>query len=84
MKKLGLAVAAVTIAATAIASIPVGAANYNEKVLKHTPTIDGQIDAAYLESFYIEHEWPSDRDSRSLLGMENLRLPICVDANGNK
>ena len=85
MKKLGLAVAAVTIAATAIASIPVGAANYNEKVLKHTPTIDGQIDAAYLESFYIEHEWPSDRDSDHYWGNGKFEFTdLQLDANGNK
>ena len=63
MKKLGLTVAAATLAAMTIASIPISAANYNENALKYTPVIDGQIDAAYLESFYIEHEWPSDRDS---------------------
>lgn len=63
MKKLGLTVAAATLAGMTIASIPISAANYNENALKYTPVIDGQIDAAYLESFYIEHEWPSDRDS---------------------
>lgn len=63
MKKLGLTVAAATLATMTIASIPISAANYNENALKYTPVIDGQIDAAYLESFYIEHEWPSDRDS---------------------
>ena len=63
MKKLGLTVAAATVATMTLASIPISAANYNENALKYTPVIDGQIDAAYLESFYIEHEWPSDRDS---------------------
>ena len=55
MKKLGFTVAAATLAGMTIASIPISAANYNENALKYTPVIDGQIDAAYLESFYIEH-----------------------------
>ena len=85
MKRISLALAAVTIAATTIVSIPVGAANYNEKVLKHTPTIDGQIDAAYLESFYIEHEWPTNRDSDHYWGSGKFAFTdLALDENGNK
>lgn len=61
MKKFGIAIAALTVAATTLAAIPASAANHNESVLKATPNIDGQIDAAYLESFYIEHEWNPER-----------------------
>ena len=39
MKKISLALAAVTLAATTVVSMPVGAANHNEKVLKHSPVI---------------------------------------------
>ena len=85
MKKLGLTVAAATLAAMTIASIPISAANYNENALKYTPVIDGQIDAAYLESFYIEHEWPSDRDSDHYWGNGKFAFTdLELDSNGNK
>ena len=85
MKKISLALAAVTIAATTVVSIPVDAANYNDAVLKHTPVIDGQIDAAYLESFYIEHEWPSERDSDHYWGNGKFAFTdLELDSNGNK
>ena len=85
MKKISLALAAVTLAATTVVSMPVGAANHNEKVLKHSPVIDGQIDAAYLESFYIEHEWPSERDSDHYWGNGKFAFTdLELDSNGNK
>ena len=85
MKKMGLTVAAATVAAMTIASIPVSAANYNENALKYTPVIDGKIDAAYMESFYIEHEWPSDRDSDHYWGNGKFEFTdLQLDANGNK
>ena len=83
MKKLGLAVAAATVAAMTIASIPIGAANYNENVLKYTPVIDGKIDAAYMESFYIEHEWSSDKNSDNFWGSGKFAFTdLELDSNG--
>ena len=85
MKKLGLTVAAAILAAMTIVSIPISAANYNENALKYTPVIDGQIDAAYLESFYIEHEWPSERDSDHYWGNGKFAFTdLELDSNGNK
>lgn len=50
-------------AITALSSvIPCSAATFNDKVLKWTPSIDGKIDAAYLQSYYIEHEFETDAE----------------------
>ncbi len=85
MKKIGLAFAAATVAAMTVASFPISAANYNENVLKYTPVIDGKIDAAYMESFYIEHEWPSDRNSDNYWGNGKFAFTdLELDASGNK
>ena len=42
--------------------ITLSAASFNNKVLKWTPVIDRKIDAAYLQSYYIEHEFKTDSD----------------------
>ena len=65
MKKSLCRCAAVIFAAaiTALSSvIPCSAATFNDKVLKWTPSIDGKIDAAYLQSYYIEHEFETDAE----------------------
>lgn len=56
MKKLAVLASAAMLAAS-LAVLPSHAAEINEKVLKHTPVIDGKIDAAYIQSYHIEHEW---------------------------
>lgn len=56
MKKLAT-LASAAILAVSLAAVPSFAAETNEKVLKHTPVIDGKIDAAYMQSYQIEHEW---------------------------
>ena len=42
--------------------ITLSAASFNNKVLKWTPVIDRKIEAAYLQSYYIEHEFKTDSD----------------------
>ena len=56
MKKLAVLASAAMLAAS-LTAVPSLAAETNEKVLKHTPVIDGKIDAAYMQSYQIEHEW---------------------------
>lgn len=68
MKKIIAMISAVLIAATAFAAVPANAAVVNEAVLKYTPTLDGRLDAAYLQSLYINHEWPAERSSANYWG----------------
>ena len=84
MKKVGMAIAALIVAATTLTAIPASAANHNENVLKATPNIDGQIDAAYLESFYIEHEWKSERNSENFWANGKFEFDYEKDEKGNK
>lgn len=84
MKKIGIAIAALTVAATTLAAIPASAANHNESVLKATPNIDGQIDAAYLESFYIEHEWNPERNSENFWANGKFEFDYEKDEKGDK
>lgn len=57
------AVAISAVAIMALSSIiTCSAAPFNDKVLKWTPNIDGKIDAAYLQSYYIEHEFETDAE----------------------
>ena len=58
MKKSALLTAAVVTAS--LFAVNISAAEHNEKVLKHTPVIDGKIDAAYMQSYHIDHEWKED------------------------
>lgn len=84
MKKIGIAIAALTVAATTLAAIPASAVNHNENVLKYTPNIDGQIDAAYLESFYIEHEWNPEHNSDNFWANGKFEFDYEKDDKGNK
>lgn len=56
MKKHAILASATALAAL-LTAVPSFASETNEKVLKHTPVIDGKIDAAYMQSYYIDHEW---------------------------
>ena len=67
MKKFSLFMAAV-LASAALVAIPSNAAVNGEGVLKYTPVIDGKIDAAYMQSANITHDFPTERNSSNYWG----------------
>lgn len=69
MKKIVCAVMAALLAALTFAAIPAGAmSTTNDAILKYTPTIDGKLDAAYLESYYSTHNFDGERTSDNFWG----------------
>lgn len=67
MKKFSLFMAAV-LASAALVAIPSNAAVNGDGVLKYTPVIDGKIDAAYMQSANVTHDFPAERDSSNYWG----------------
>lgn len=83
MKKFSLFMAAV-LASAAVVSIPSNAAVNGEGILKYTPVVDGKIDAAYMQSAYVTHDFPEERDSSHYWGSGKFEFTdVEKDAEGN-
>ena len=79
MKKFSLFMAAV-LASAALVAIPSNAAVNGDGVLKYTPVIDGKIDAAYMQSANVTHDFPAERDGSNYWGSGKFEFTV----NGEK